>query len=352
MKIAYLILAHDDPRHLRRLVEAVQDDWTQIYVHIDKKAELARFTRAIDLSRVTFIPDRVSACWGGFSLVQATLNLMAAARHGSTAPDWYALISGADYPIRSNRAIRDCLHASDREHISLIEMPSADGRKPLDRLERLHFEHACGRYVPQRVLLTQTNRLLEKYYKRDYRRVLGDIKPYAGSQWWVLSREAVDNILSFVETNPQLVRFYRHTLIPDEMFFHTILGNSPFRSKAARNLTFANWTEAFSRNPRPITPEHVAEFADPDFYLDDIEGVGPCFFARKFTSRNRDLLDRIDEIRAVAEVPSGKRDTGSATVRRGARRTAYAAVTPCAAATARASQVRGPSRAARADRRA
>jgi hypothetical protein len=298
MKIAYLILAHDDPAYLRRLIGAIHEDWTQIFVHIDRKAKLGAFTSVIDPAMANFIPDRVAACWGGFSLVQATLNLMMTARSASPAPDRYALISGADYPIRGNRAIRDYLQMSDREHISLIEMPTPDGRKPLDRLERLHFEHARGRYMPQRVLLTQTNRLLEKYYKRDYRRVLGDLKPFASSQWWVLSRDAVDHILSFVAANPRLVRFYMHSLIPDEMFFHTILGNSAFRAKAARNLTFANWTESFSRNPRPLTPEHVTQFADPDFRLDDIEGTGPCFFARKFTSRNRDLLDRIDAIRA------------------------------------------------------
>jgi hypothetical protein len=183
-------------------------------------------------------------------------------------------------------------------------MPTPDGRKPLSRLQRLHFEGSRGRFMPKRVLLNQTNKLLEKFYTRNYRRALGDIVPYAGSQWWALSNDAVDHILAFVRTNRRLVRFYRHSLIPDEMFFHTILGNSRFREKAARNLTYADWSRGLSRNPAPITLEHVERFADPAFRLDDVEGSGPCFFARKFSSRDSDLLDRIDDLRSTERVPA------------------------------------------------
>jgi hypothetical protein len=299
MTLAFLVLAHADPEHLARLIAALREDWTRFYVHIDRKADMKAFETVRRLPQTRFIEDRVDACWGGFSLVQATLNLMAAAMRDAPAADRFLLISGSDYPIRSNRALRAYLEASDREHISLLEMPTPDGRKPLSRLEMFQFEGARGRPMPKRVLLHQTNRLLERYYKRDYRRALGSIKPYASSQWWALSRDAVGHILDFVRANPRLVRFYKHTLIPDEMFFHTILGNSPFRAKAARNLTYADWSQGLKRNPLPITPAHVARFADPGFGLDDIEGVGPCFFARKFSSRDHELLDGIDEIRAA-----------------------------------------------------
>jgi hypothetical protein len=299
MRLAYLILAHADPDHLARLISALREDRARFYVHVDKKTPKPVFEPLHSLPQTHFIPDRVDACWGGYSLVQATLNMLTAARSGSPAPDWYALMSGSDYPIRSNRALYDFLASSDREHISLIDMPTPDGRKSLARLERFHFEGSRSRPMPKRVILNQTNLLLEKYYKRNYRRVLGDIKPYASSQWWVLSRAAVDYILDFVAANPRLVRFYKHSVIPDEMFFHTILGNSAFRAKAARNLTYADWTKGLSRNPAPLTEEHVARFAHPDFRLNDVEGVGRCFFARKFTSRDRELLDRIDAIRAT-----------------------------------------------------
>lgn len=38
MKHAYLIIAHNEPEVLRRLVKSVDDKRNDIYIHIDKKA--------------------------------------------------------------------------------------------------------------------------------------------------------------------------------------------------------------------------------------------------------------------------------------------------------------------------
>ena len=231
MKIAYLILAHENPTHLRRLIRALRTPWTRFYVHVDRKVPEGLFDGLRDEAQTELIPDRVSACWGGFSLVQATLNLMSAAACDPEPADWYVLLSGADYPIRSNDEIRDYLQRSNAEHIGFMPMPSPDGRKPLARLETVYFEKARGKHKPVRVLLTQTNRFLERFYKRNYRKALGDLVPYTGSQWWALSRDAVQYILDFVARRRDLMRFYKRSLIPDEMFFQTVLGNSRFRKR-------------------------------------------------------------------------------------------------------------------------
>ena len=311
MNLAYLILAHNQPDHLSRLVSALREDWTRCYIHVDTKADIRAFEPLRAQPQTVLIANRVDACWGGFSLVRATLNLMAAAVRDTPEADWFLLLSGADYPIRGNREIHDYFARSTSEHISLMAMPTPDGRKPLNRLERYHFEGARGRPKAKRVLLTQTNRLLEKIYKRNYRPILGDLAPYASSQWWALSRDAVLYILDFVASHPRLVDFYKRSLIPDEMFFHTILGNSPFRERATRNLTYADWTRGLSRNPAPLTAAHIDRFADPAFRLDDVEGAGPCFFVRKFSSADGALLDRLDALRADAPVRSAPATTES-----------------------------------------
>lgn len=68
MKIAYLIAAHTDPKHLGRLIEALNiNGHTDFYVHLDKRVELNVFqTEAnIKIGNVTWISDRVIAKWGG-----------------------------------------------------------------------------------------------------------------------------------------------------------------------------------------------------------------------------------------------------------------------------------------------
>ena len=302
MKIAYLILAHDNPAHLGRLLRALREDWTEAFVHIDRKSGMDGFRALQVLPGTTIIEDRVSICWGGYSMVQAALNLVHAAAASRPEPDWYVLLSGADYPIRSNDAIHAFLAESQAEHISCDVMPGRDGRKFLSRLETFRFEGALGHPKLRRVILHQTNRLL-RHYKRDYRAALGDMTPYCGGQWWALSRDAMAYILDFIGSNRRFVDFYKHAHIPDEMFFQTILGNSLFASRIARNLTYADWTQGIARHPAPLTEAHVARFAGPDFKLDDAEGVGPCFFARKFAPADGALLDRIDQIRAAGTAP-------------------------------------------------
>lgn len=49
MKIAYLILCHTDPKHIRRLVEKVtKGTENEAFVHIDKKADSPAFREALE----------------------------------------------------------------------------------------------------------------------------------------------------------------------------------------------------------------------------------------------------------------------------------------------------------------
>ena len=92
MRAAYLILAHNNPAMIRRLVTALQCDGASFYIHVDGKVGPAPFVEVVkDLPHVQFVePVRVQ--WGGFSLVEATLRLMHRA-HNDRA-DRYTLLSG------------------------------------------------------------------------------------------------------------------------------------------------------------------------------------------------------------------------------------------------------------------
>jgi hypothetical protein len=55
-----------------------------------------------------------------------------------------------------------------------------------------------------------------------------EIEPAKGWQWWCLTHECVEYVLRYTEANPEFVRFFRSTHIPDESFIHTIIANSDF----------------------------------------------------------------------------------------------------------------------------
>lgn len=95
MRIAYLILAHKNPEQVKRLVRLLDSD---VYIHIDRKSDMDKFH--ISDPKVKYINKRVNITWGGFSMIKATLKLINVARNNNNY-DYYILLSGDDYPLRS-----------------------------------------------------------------------------------------------------------------------------------------------------------------------------------------------------------------------------------------------------------
>jgi len=66
MKIAYLLLAHDNPSHLLKLTEAVQNSGNHCFVHVDAKSAIAPFETVLAQPNVAPVDDRVAVQWGDF----------------------------------------------------------------------------------------------------------------------------------------------------------------------------------------------------------------------------------------------------------------------------------------------
>ena len=130
--------------------------------------------------------------------------------------------------------------------------------------------------------------------RRDYRKHLGALEPYGGHTWWALTRDACQYICDFADHNPRVVRFFENASQPEETFFHTILGNSEFKSRIRRNLVYEDWSAA-SAHPAMIGEGHLAYFeAHEKVCIDDVFGSGEVLFARKYCDEDLEPLDRID----------------------------------------------------------
>jgi len=291
MKIAYLVLAHQYPEILQRTARCLRGPDSEFFVHIDRKTSLAEFAemRAAGLLASEI---RVPVYWGGFSIVGATLLLLRQAVNHSQKFDYFVLLSGSDYPLRSSRYIQTFLDSNrGTEFISMVKIPNDAFGMPISKVNRIWFE-------PNRPVLRFVTRSLAKVglAQRDHRRYLHGLEPFGGSQWWALTRGACEYILDFVECNAHVVRYFRAAPTSDETFFHTILGNSQFRYKARRSLTYADWSNG-PNHPAMISEKHLALFENRAWvWTEDIWGSGEALFARKFSRGNLELLDRIDQI--------------------------------------------------------
>jgi hypothetical protein len=206
--------------------------------------------------------------------------------------DYFVLLSGSHYPLRRKGYIhRFFEHNRGSEFINMARMPDDARGLPLSKIDRIYFEEDD----PLRRFLYQVLARMG-LARRNHRKCLGKLAAYGGSQWWALTREACRYIIEFVQSNEAVPRFFRHTPTPDEMFFQTILGNSPFRSRIRRNVTYIHWPVTQNR-PSILNSTHVQqiESSDPP-WIDDEWGSGEALFARKFSDDRLDLVDRIDSM--------------------------------------------------------
>ena len=56
--------------------------------------------------------------------------------------------------------------------------------------------------------------------------------PYFGHTWCALTPECCKHVLDFHDNNPWFYEMNKDTMAPDEHYYHTIIGNSPFASNA------------------------------------------------------------------------------------------------------------------------
>jgi hypothetical protein len=208
--------------------------------------------------------------------VQATLNLLQEATAMGDY-DYFILLSGADYPLRSNASIVQFFqHHQGEEFLSLWKMPELD--KPFSRVEYLYLEDV--KIMP------------DTHSKRKYPERYSHFTFYAGSQWWALSKRCVDYILQFVADNSEYVDFYKYTYVPDEMFFHTIIGNSPFKTKVVNAVMYDDWETGA---PAAITFQHLPLLAQKTLPAVN-GGERTPLFARKFSDDSQEILTEIDTL--------------------------------------------------------
>ena len=266
LRIGYIITAHTLPDHLVRLVRRLRAGDTRFYIHLDARAPaslmdmVARELGGDD--QVRLLP-RHRCHWASFSLVEAALKGVRAVLEEPEPIDYAILLTGQDYPLRPPAAVEAVLAAADGRSF-MSHWPSHG--LFLDRIERWHWHGGLLRWrvkIPNRFLPFSIKRTLP-----------GGLRPFTGSAHWCLSRACLEFVADYVDGNPDMVRFFRHTSVPDESFFQTVLMNSPLAPTIVNDdLRYIDWSEGRS-SPRTLTME------DRDRVLDS-----GALFARKFDPR-------------------------------------------------------------------
>lgn len=283
-KIAFLILAHTDPKQLQRLVNAlllVGD----VYIHLDAKSNIKDFINQQFPDNAHFIDDRVDVSWAAYSQVHATLNMMKAAINSGNEYSHFMMLSGLDYPIKSVRNLQQLLNANPQhEFIRFYDASETDYRVYFDYywfMERLPY---IKPKILEKKLRHGFGRLLRNFIKKPRPQ---NMTMCWGSAYWAITPECVKYILDFADSNPDYVNWAKSCFAIDELFFHTIIANSSFVSATDGFVAYAARLTHKTANLHLIHPSLRKVFTEADYQ--DL-CVSDKYFVRKVVSGQSDEL--------------------------------------------------------------
>lgn len=234
-KISILVLTHKNIDHIYNLAQKMPD--SSFYIHVDLKADITTILRDTpNVENLFFVENRVDIKWAGFSMVQATLNLMNYALQHDTQNEYFHLISGDDV-ILTKEPVWD-------DSTIYMECRESFGHKYRMRFNAPHADTQYQRSILGKSL-TQFYKFLDKFFPTTE-------KFYFGSQWFSIRREQLQKILNSISVED--IEFFRKKLCPDEHFFQYLVIKNALLSNISSvgNKRFIIFDENYQRGSSPI----------------------------------------------------------------------------------------------------
>jgi hypothetical protein len=281
--LACIVLAHEDPVHVRRLVEAL--DPFPVFLHCDARTPDDVFAAmTADLPERVHVLPRMRTGWAKWENVEAEVAGYRAVL-ASTDAEHVAVLTGSDYPLAGADEIVDLLRANrGRSFIDLHPLPHPAWGRDGGR-SRVRFRHWAWRKHMLRLPVP--------------RRLPRDVVFGGGSQLKVLARHHAQGVVEAVDHRPDLVAFWRRVWIGDETFVPSVLLTPSLTPDFAdahvpQALWWIGWDGTKQKSPPWLgiaDAGRLLESRTVPCATDDV----PRVFARKFsTDRSADLLDVVD----------------------------------------------------------
>lgn len=299
MRCVYLIQSHTQPALLARLVTTLRSasDGAIVVVHDASRRPLDETVLAG--SDATVIQRRSPVRRGRFSCLEPYLEGIAHVLGTGEPFDWLVYLSGQDYPVRPVPAIEADLRRSSADaFLAHWDVTSKDSPWPLRRARRRYFHQYAelpDRLAPWLRLLRPVEAVTPLQLYLTYGALVGwparrtpfsgSFRCFGGSMWHALSCRCTAYLAAELERRPDLVSYYRRTVVPDESLVPTVLANAEGLRIVPDNRRFADVHEQPGGHARVLVPADLAELTS-----------GRYDFARRFdVGASAVLLDALDE---------------------------------------------------------
>jgi hypothetical protein len=290
-KHAYLIIAHQSFEQLKYLLEDLDHQLNDIYVHIDLKVKNADFVHiksGVNYSKIYFI-DRIKVNWGGFSQIRVALNLLTEAVNNEVY-DYYHLITGETFPLKSQDYIHEYFKNKNKEFVGF------DNKDFSGRVKYIYLFNEVGKLSVKTAgfyVIRKLSLLLQRLLKTDFARKYKIVFKKGFAYWSITHKLA----LFIVENRKLINRMYKHSFCCDEVFVQTLVYNSSFY----RNVNDIN-DEYKSSQYLAKWHMHGKQHSDLNFRKDELDYIvtSNMLFARKFSgSEGMEIIRAIKEMRRI-----------------------------------------------------
>ncbi len=311
MTFCYLIMTHQNPAQIARLVRTIlagsADGWVLV-LHDRRGCPLEGIEVLAD-PRVQVLVSPVAVHRGDFTMVAAYLHALQCLRSSERPWDWLIHLSGQCYPLRPLQQVEQQRARAPFDayvHHWQVGGPDDRWRKHQGRIRYYYRFRPVARWAAPLLRAVkwthsvQDNwRVFTTYAPWLGRRVASppfgpELRLYGGSQWADLSRACVEHLLDFCERRPDVIEHFRGSAVPDESVVPTILANAGTFRISNDNRRYIDWRECVDGRPRTLTSGDLPAICASD-----------CDFARKFDPRvDAAVLDALDaRIASLAAAP-------------------------------------------------
>ncbi len=264
-KHAYLIMAHNEPALLKKLIKELDDSRADIYLHIDKKwktAPVAELESICERSTLTIV-NRTNVSWGGDTQIKCELLLLKAATKNKY--QYYHLLSGVDFPLKTQDQINTFFDAANgAEFFKISDLNNENGLQTIEyRIMRYwFFQNKIGNYkskgnritigrilygIEKRLLTLQKMLVINRLRKYPH-------QIYKGSNWFSITDDLARYVLS---KEKEIKKVFGYSKCADELFLQTIAKQSTMSSKIENNsLRMITWKSG-SSSPETYTEKEL-----------------------------------------------------------------------------------------------
>lgn len=294
LKHGFLIIAHTHLVQLGQIIEVLSSPNHYFFINIDLKNVngIKYMQKYANQRNVYFITgkERMEVSHGGYSMVECTLKLLHKAQEKGM--DYYHLMSGQDFPCRSNNEFDDFFAKNEGYSYMLMDSDKfrreSMVRKYPSRIKPWYFYDIKHRDVS---LVNFVARGLNFVSRRfEWRKDIPNL--WGAWQWFSWHKTVTDYVLKEELNNQSFFRRFQHTSCSDELIFATLLHDHRDQLKIISNnsLRYINWKKFVEGRKKKNSPLILNE----DEYDDIVEsGV---FFCRKVDPIiSRKLLSLLEE---------------------------------------------------------